>query len=70
MGVFPRLLPCCTSVYTFSLRLMGPGVQCVVCVSCQRPRGMPKVSGLNKVAREDGYASASVAVGQWENTMI
>lgn len=47
----PRILlycglsPCCICVFTCTLGLMNLAVQCVVCASCQGPRGSLKVSG-------------------------
>lgn len=48
------LSPCRICVFTYTWGLVGLVVQCVVCASCQGPRGSLKVSGLNEPAWLDG----------------
>ena len=54
------LSACRICVFTCTLGLMALAVQCVVCASCQGPRGSLKVSGLNEPPRLDGWLCVCV----------
>lgn len=49
--------------------LRGLALQCVVCASCQGPRGSLKVSGLNEPPRLDGCmrVCCCVTVGEYHD---